>query len=119
MEKTIERQLKEFILARFKSLREFANIAKIPSSTLATIFERGIKSARINTIFQICDALSIDINSLMINKIVEKQPSPSAHIARGNFLLVTGKDGKQTIFKMTDAQLKLIIDIANALTKKN
>ena len=117
MEKIIELQLKELILSRYKSVREFALSAKIPTSTLATIFERGIKNAGINTVFQICDALNIDIDKLMVNQIAEKHDSPY-FVVKDNSMIAVTNGGKRIVYELTEEQLKILIDMANALTKK-
>lgn len=119
MNKPIEQQLKELILSRYKSVREFAISANIPTSTFATILRRGIRNANIWTVFRICSTLSIDIDNLMDNKIVDKATGLAIEVSDKNILVANINGGKQMIYQLDEDGLKIIIDMANALSKIN
>ena len=57
---TREQNLRNLILDRCTSLRQFAMEAGIPYSTLMTLLSRGIGGASFDTVVQICRALDID-----------------------------------------------------------
>lgn len=72
MDKT--EKLKHIILSKYNSVREFAKVAKIPSTTLTSALDKGIGGMAVDRIIKICEILNIDIrtfeaitNSLDIN----------------------------------------------------
>lgn len=60
----IEEKLKDLILSRYKSVREFSQTADIPYTTVKSILSRGIGNASLNNIFIICKALHISVDAL-------------------------------------------------------
>lgn len=74
----IENELKDYILNEYKSIRDFTIKIEIPYSTVATIFNRGLDKASIESILKICEALNISIDELIRKqKIVRLQdPAP-------------------------------------------
>jgi DNA-binding Xre family transcriptional regulator len=69
---TIEDELKEYILSRYKSLREFSEFASLPNSTVNTILNRGVSNAKVGNVIQICKALNISTDALADGKIEPK-----------------------------------------------
>lgn len=57
---TREQMLRNLILDRYNSLRQFSMEAAIPYSSLMTLLTRGIGGASFDTVVQICRALEID-----------------------------------------------------------
>ena len=55
-----ELTLRNLILDRYVSLRQFAQVADIPYSTLMTILSRGIGGASFDMVVKICRVLGID-----------------------------------------------------------
>ncbi len=73
---TIEDKLKETILAKHRSVLEFAKSIDMPYATITSIFKRGIQNSSITNIIKICKALGISADELADNRIVpasEKQ----------------------------------------------
>ena len=66
---SVELELKELILSKYKSLREFAIKIDMPYSTIDTILKRGVDKANINNIIRICKELNIDTEALGEGKI--------------------------------------------------
>ncbi len=66
---TIENELKELILSKYKSLREFTLKIEMPYSTLDTILKRGVDKANIINILKICNELNISADKLAIGII--------------------------------------------------
>lgn len=69
-----EDKLKEYILTKYKSIREFTVAVDMPYSTIDSIFKRGIRKASIDNIIKICDFLNISVDAL-IEGIVEPKSS--------------------------------------------
>lgn len=55
-----ELKLRNLILDRYTSLRQFANEADIPYSTLMTLLSRGVGGASFDIVIRICRILEID-----------------------------------------------------------
>lgn len=61
--------LKEYILSKYRSIREFTIDTGMPYSTLDTILKRGIRNASIDNILKICQTLGISTDALVNGKI--------------------------------------------------
>ena len=57
---TREQKLRNLILDKYNSLRQFALEADIPYSTLMTILSRGVGGASFDAVIQICKKLNVD-----------------------------------------------------------
>ena len=55
-----EQELRNLILDRYSSLRQFAIEADIPYSTLMTLLSRDIGGASFDVIIRICKQLDVD-----------------------------------------------------------
>jgi predicted transcriptional regulator len=67
---TTEDRLRNYILSKYKSLREFSQKIDMPYSTINTIMKRGIDNSSVNNIIRICQALNISTDDLVNGKIV-------------------------------------------------
>lgn len=76
---TTEEKLKQLILSEYRSVREFTLKFNIPYSTVATIFNKGIKKTSITTMIKVCQALGISTDELIAGRItfVDKKPEPT------------------------------------------
>lgn len=72
---TTEEKLKELILSRYSSLREFTIDIGIAYSTFDSILRRGIQNATITNILKICNALHISADALANGEIVPASTS--------------------------------------------
>lgn len=70
--KSVEERLKELILNRYKSIREFTNSIDMPYSTFDSILKRGIANSNITNVLKISSALDIDTEKLASGEIVQK-----------------------------------------------
>jgi len=61
---TREDKLRNLILDKYISLRQFSIEADIPYSSLMTLLSRGIGGASFDTVVKICKALEIDPREL-------------------------------------------------------
>lgn len=69
----IEEQLKQLILSKYKSIRAFTKEIDIPYSTIDTMLKRGIGGTSITTVLKVCNALNINADALIENKLEEKE----------------------------------------------
>lgn len=56
-------KLKHIILSKYSSIREFAKIVDIPSTTLTSALDKGIGGMAVDRIIKICETLNIDIKT--------------------------------------------------------
>lgn len=71
---TIENKLKELILKRYNSIREFTIAIDMPYTTMDSLFKRGIATSNVSNIFKICKALHISADALADGKIAPSKP---------------------------------------------
>jgi hypothetical protein len=102
---TTEEMLKDYILSRYKSIREFTIMAEIPYTTVKSILDRGVGNSSVNNVIKICKALHISADALADGKIVsryEDSPDPVSDIqdivndtkdrlSNGDHLVINGK----------------------------
>ena len=67
---TTEEKLKDLILSRYKSIREFTMMIDIPYTTIDSIFRRGVDNSSVSNVIKICKALRISADALADGKIV-------------------------------------------------
>ena len=79
---TTEEKLKDFILSKYRSLREFTQEIDMPYSTMTTILKRGVDNSNVQNIIKICQALEIKADDLAEGNIVpiEKHNTDSVRI---------------------------------------
>lgn len=76
---TIEEKLKEYILERYASIREFSHVINMSYSTLDSILKRGISNSSVTNIIKICKALNISADALAdgeIQTVNSYKPNP-------------------------------------------
>lgn len=66
----IEETIKELMIKKCGSVNKFAQACGLPTSTIATMFKRGINNTNINTIIKICSYLQISTDELSNGRIV-------------------------------------------------
>lgn len=66
---TIEDKLKNYILKRYKSIRQFAQAVEMPYSTVDGILKRGILNSGVNNVISVCNALDISADELIAGNI--------------------------------------------------
>lgn len=125
---TIEDKLKSYILARYKSVREFSIEADIPQSTIASIFSRGLDGAKISSVIKLCKALNLSVDALADGELVEKihvvEDKPvevkriiedtKLKLKSNSYLMIDGKEVDQdSIESMIEA-----LDIGYEMTKR-
>lgn len=118
----IEDELRKLIIKRYGSLKSFSDITKIPYTTLASIFQRGISNAKVTNITKITDELDIDTNQLVSGKIVPIYHSePSREKQKEIFGLGDASNTIAAHFdgdKFTDEELEQIRQFAEFVKSK-
>lgn len=66
----VEERLKELIIKRYGTMKDFTDYIGIPNSTFANIMRRGVRNANVLTIIKICQALGISTDALAEGMIV-------------------------------------------------
>ena len=62
---TREEILKEYICARYKSVRQFCQEFNLKYSTVVAMLNRGLRNSNIDTVFPVCKALDISVEPLV------------------------------------------------------
>lgn len=66
---TIEDQLRDLILSKYHSLREFTIAHELPYTTVYSLLKRGVSSANVTTVLAVCNALNISQDALAKGEI--------------------------------------------------
>jgi len=75
-----EDKLKELILKRYHSIREFVITFDLNYSTIDSIFRRGIGNSSVNNVIKLCKALGISADALADGEIVPVKKRPTTPI---------------------------------------
>ena len=102
---TIEEKLKDYILTKHKSIREFVKCADLPYSTVDGILKRGIANSSIGNVLKICKALQISADELANNKIV-----PTSNMVIHRFVVAEIPEMLSYMRKNIDEYSELTID---------
>lgn len=78
----VEERLKELIIKKYGTMKDFTDYIGIPNSTFANILRRGVQNANVLTIIKICQALEISTDDLAAGKIVpiKREETPKTRI---------------------------------------
>ena len=77
---TTEEKLKEFILTKYRSLRQFTQEIELPYSTMTTLLKKGVNNSNVQTVIKICQALNISTDALAEGQIVPIEKSIDAEV---------------------------------------
>lgn len=67
----LEQKLEDYILSRYKSIREFDLNIEMPYSTIDTILKHRINKASVENVLKICQSLEISADALADGEIIE------------------------------------------------
>ena len=124
---TTEERLKDLILKRYNSVREFTISIDLPYTTMDSIFRRGVGNSSVSNIIKICKALNISADALADGEIspVKDRPSvPTNNVDIADILADTkdalihsggitldgnpiGKDGIESIIHAIDVGVEI------------
>jgi hypothetical protein len=77
---TTEEKLKELILNRYHSIRDFTNSIDLPYTTLDSMFRRGIDNSSVANVIKVCKALGISADALADGEIAPIQKQPGTRV---------------------------------------
>lgn len=105
---TIETKLKELVLSKYKSIREFCIQNDFPYSTIDNMLKRedGIMRTGISTIIKVCNCLNIDINELENGNIIMKA-LPNTELSEHEKRLITEYRNKPDMQNAVDTLLNV------------
>ena len=61
----LEEKIKEMIIEKYGSVRQFSIKINIPYTTVDSILKRGIDNSNVENIIKICNSLNISIDNLL------------------------------------------------------
>lgn len=79
---TIEENLKALMIEKSGSVNKFAHDCGLSTSTVATMFVRGVNKTNINTIIKICQGLHISADELARGNIAPVVDDSDLDLAR-------------------------------------
>lgn len=101
---SIEQDLQQLILKKYKSVSKFANAAGIPYTTVKGGLERGIMGMSIQNVIKMCRVLSIDVDKLAEGIIEQAKKNMALDINEFNMInqyRVLDNSGKNLVQKVT------------------
>ena len=69
----IEEKVKNEILKKYGSVRQFAKKIDMPYTTLDTMLKRGLKNDNVVNVLKVCNALELDVDDLILREEVAKE----------------------------------------------
>lgn len=128
-----EQKLQEYILTKYKSVRDFAMSINIPYSTITNMLKRGLLNSSCDLVLYVTDRLNLDIDELFSGRITLKiDTSLNPEITRHELSLVRAYRSKPDMQKAVDtllgidsadadisADIKQTIDVGENAFKKN
>lgn len=95
-----EQKLQEYILTKYKSVRDFAMSINIPYSTITNMLKRGLLNSSCDLVLYVTDRLNLDIDELFSGRITLKiDTSLNPEITRHELSLVRAYRSKPDMQK--------------------
>ncbi len=109
----LENKLKELIIEKFGSVRQFSFKINIPYTTVDSILKRGLDNSNVGNVIKICKALDISIDNLLDDKeiVPNVELNESNHEKYKKILKEKGLMDDETI---SEEDAKKLIDFAIA-----
>lgn len=79
---TIEETLKALMIEKSGSVNKFAHDAGLSTSTVATMFTRGINNTNVNTVIKICQGLHISADELAKGNVAPVFEDPTLDLSK-------------------------------------
>ena len=117
---TLEEQLKDIILTRYKSIRAFTQAANIPYSTVDSMLKNSIAKSGVSKVIRIFDALGLDVESIQTGIIREKEKplDGDKSTSRGGIEMTVMQDFRSLTREQQEVVLALIETIASRNQQK-
>ena len=122
----LEDKLKELIIEKFGSVRQFSIKIDIPYTTVDSILKRGLDNSNVGNVIKMCKALDISIDYLLDNKeIVSNLNIDSTEELFDNYISEAEhgfNELDQLLFskakELNDDEKMAIIQVMNAIHKE-
>lgn len=105
---SVEEQLKQEILSKYKSVRAFTTQFDIPYSTLDSVFKRGVTNAGVGNMIKVFNALDLDIESILSDELKHKNLKDAGKRFPGTSEAALGSDPTQMI--LSPDEQKIVTD---------
>lgn len=113
---SVEEQLKNLICERYGTQIAFSEKIGMPNSSLNTFLRRGVRSASINTVMDICQELGISANELAKGYIVPLEKMETDITTAFSNLRLNASQLSLDGQPLTEAEIAVIFDsVENAL----
>lgn len=119
----LEQKLKELILEKFKSVKNFSEKADIPYTTVDSILKRGVNKANVINIIKICQVLDIDTDALSEGQIKPRTEKIQSLIStQENSIIkkyrILDEYGKKVVNSILDIEHERCLNIAGNKSNK-
>lgn len=108
----IEKELKNLILSRYRSILEFSKEVQMPYSTIDNIFKRGVVNANVANIIRICTALNISADELARGRITPL-PEKEESVISCNRIVAIAKGGDKVEYELSDEEMQAFLTLLN------
>lgn len=109
---TPEEFIKQRILSEYKSVRAFTQEIGVSYSTVDSMLKRGVGGAGVGTVLKVCNALNIDIESLLsTEKSSESTLSPDEMEHIKKYRTLDGY-GKKMVDMILELEIQRLVDLA-------
>lgn len=119
-------KIKDFMDSyQIKSIAEFARLANLPYTTVNNLFCKD-NNAKVDTLIKLKNAMQITLDELVDNNIdVDFEKKKNKKYINGdidvsdNTVISIGRDGKRTIYTISDSDATLVDHLLERLGKKH
>ena len=102
--------LKDLILSKYKSIRDFTTQANIPYTTVDSVLKRGVLKSNVDTVIKICQFLGISADALINGEIKSTTHSnivPDMDFSSMNTILA--RNGKKLTAEEKNELIKILL----------
>ena len=102
--------LKDLILSKYKSIRDFTTQANIPYTTVDSVLKRGVLKSNVDTVIKICQFLGISADALIngeIRNIPTTNTAPDMDFSSMNTILA--RNGKKLTAEEKNELIKILL----------
>ena len=102
--------LKDLILSKYKSIRDFTTQADIPYTTVDSVLKRGVLKSNVDTVIKICQFLGISADALIngeIKSTTHNNAAPEMDFSSMNTILA--RNGKKLTAEEKNELIKILL----------
>lgn len=121
----LENSIKELIISKYGSVRQFAIQIDLPYTTVDSILKRGIDNSNVGNVIKMCKELKISIDKLIDNKTIsfilddsELSPNKMDDEDINNYKKISTENISIYIDKEKDLTAKDVLDVNKKLMEE-